>query len=119
MISIRRSLASAENIQSLLGKRQIVSNADQRKFYALATFSYVQLNDPGSAWIWIQKGKAGALSDIFGIRVYMPCSLLQAIYDDPGAHQLYQQELKSTENAIPLRRHISAPLARIRQTEKL
>jgi CHAT domain-containing protein len=110
--SIRRSLASTENIKSLLVKRQIVSNADQRKFYALATLSCIQLTDPGSAWIWIQKGKARALSDLFGVRAFVPSSLLQTIYDDPAAHKLYQQELKSTENALHASPHAYIGAAR-------
>ncbi|CZR69393.1 uncharacterized protein PAC_19293 [Phialocephala subalpina] len=74
--SIRRSLASTENIHC------------------------IQLTDHGSAWIWIQKGKARALSDLFGIRAFVPSSLLRTICDDPAAHKLYQQELKSTKNAL-------------------
>ncbi|KAF2472074.1 uncharacterized protein BDR25DRAFT_18083 [Lindgomyces ingoldianus] len=112
--SIRRSLASTEKIRSLLVKRQLVSNDDQRKFYSLATQSCIQLMDPGSAWTWIQKGKARALSDLFGIRAFVPSSLLQAIHDDPVAHKLYQQEIKSTQSAL----HAS-PQAYIGATRKV
>jgi len=98
--NIRRSFASTEKVQSLLSKRQLVSNEEQRKFYALAVLSCIQLNDPESAWTWIQKGKARALSDLFGIRALIPSDLLHIIYNDPVANKLYEQELKSTKNCL-------------------
>jgi CHAT domain-containing protein len=98
--SIRRSSASTNNVRSLLEKRNIVSSAAYRKIYAYSVQSCLLLEDLPSAWMWIQKGKARALSDLFGVRALLPEALLEAIRNDSGAQVLYEQERLSTEIAL-------------------
>lgn len=98
--SIRRSSASTNNVRSLLEKRNIVSSTAHRKLYAYSVQSCLLLEDLLSAWMWIQKGKARALSDLFGVRALLPEALLEAIRNDPGAQILYEQERLSTEIAL-------------------
>jgi len=98
--SIRRTLPATDGFHSLLKKRNIVSNSAHRELYEYAVQSCLIRCDPASAWLWIQKGKARALCDLFGARTLLPGRLLQAIRDDPESEKLYEQERLSIERAM-------------------
>ena len=59
----------------------------------------MDLEDAPAAWVWIQKSKARALSDVFGVRALIPGALLQTIATDEEAQMLYEKERLSTEFA--------------------
>jgi CHAT domain-containing protein/tetratricopeptide (TPR) repeat protein len=98
--AVRRSVAMTFGIQSLNEKRGIFSQKTYRKLYDNTVQACMELEDPSSAWIWMQKGKARSLSDVSGVRALIPESLLRAIAADGEAHHLFEQERCSTETAV-------------------
>ncbi|RDL39272.1 uncharacterized protein BP5553_03612 [Venustampulla echinocandica] len=87
-------------IQSLTYKRNVTSADNTAKLYTFTAQGYLMLDDPEAAWRWMQKGKARALSDIFGSRALVPNSLMDEIGGDDDSHALFKQEKALTE-AIP------------------
>jgi CHAT domain-containing protein/tetratricopeptide (TPR) repeat protein len=98
--AIRRSSSTTRDVSSLFEKRGIVSTNEYRKLYANAIEACLDLEDAPAAWVWIQKSKARALSDVFGIRALIPDALLQAIATDGEAQMLYEKERLSIEYAL-------------------
>ena len=98
--NIRRSTASTEGLVSLLEKRGSISGQQYRLLYHNAAEACIQLKDYGQAWLWVQKGKARALGDVFGVRALIPESILHAIRDDEAAFKLYENERSQSELAV-------------------
>ncbi|KAH7085257.1 CHAT domain-containing protein [Paraphoma chrysanthemicola] len=94
--SIRRSSLSIDRIDSLFEKRGVVSNKQLQQLYANAVNACLILGKDSEAWLWLQRGKARALSDVFGIRATIPERLLVQIRADTDAQALYNRELESS-----------------------
>tara|TARA_R110002003_G_scaffold9_14_gene488 strand:+ start:34609 stop:37839 length:3231 start_codon:yes stop_codon:yes gene_type:complete len=90
--SIRRSSLSIDCIDSLFEKRDVVSNKQLQQLYANAVNACLVLGKDFEAWLWLQRGKARALSDIFGIRATIPERLLAQIRADTDAQAMYDRE---------------------------
>lgn len=88
----RRSLAAVGGLSILLLKRQLVSRHEHQKLYSRAVSVCLTLGDFKTAWNWIQKGKARALSDIFGTRASLPNSLTKQILANPDVLKLFDEE---------------------------
>ena len=106
--SVRRSAAASADITSLLDKRTLVSNKEHIKLYSAGVQTCLRLGDASSAWLWVQKGKARALSDTFGFRALVPDSIMHLVEQDPELVDLYTAEKRASLNAL-----YSAPEASI------
>ncbi|KAF1997262.1 hypothetical protein P154DRAFT_292425 [Amniculicola lignicola CBS 123094] len=93
--SIRRSSLSTDRIESLFEKRGVVSNKELQKLYANAVEACLDQGNGSQAWLWLQRGKARALSDYFGIRALVPERLLAEIRAEPNTQALYDLERES------------------------
>jgi CHAT domain-containing protein len=98
--AVRRSSASTRGTSSLLEKRGLISGNQFRSLYSNAIEICMDLGDLPAAWLWIQKSKARALSDLFGSRALIPPFLLQTITSDQDARELYEKDLLATEAAL-------------------
>jgi CHAT domain-containing protein/tetratricopeptide (TPR) repeat protein len=98
--SIRRSSLSTDCIESLFEKRGVVSNKELQKLYANAVEACLRQGNGPQAWLWLQRGKARALSDYFGIRALIPERLLAEIGADPNTRALYDLERESNSAII-------------------
>ncbi|KAL9042000.1 MAG: hypothetical protein Q9214_003919, partial [Letrouitia sp. 1 TL-2023] len=98
--AVRRSSATTKNISSLFEKRNLVSGVKYRNLYANVVEACMDIKDASRAWIWVQKGKARALSDVFGVRALIPEALLRNIASDEEAQMLYEKERLDTELAL-------------------
>lgn len=94
--SIRRSSLSTERVESLFEKRSIVSDSELQKLYSNAVDAFLGQNNASQAWLWLQRGKARALSDLLGIRALIPDRLLAEIKADSIAQNLYEKERESS-----------------------
>ncbi|KAH7094909.1 CHAT domain-containing protein [Paraphoma chrysanthemicola] len=94
--SIRRSSLSIDRIDSLFEKRGVVSNTQLQQLYANAINACLILGKDSEGWLWLQRGKARALSDVFGIRATIPERLLVQIRADADAQALYDRERESS-----------------------
>lgn len=98
--SIRRSSLSTDRIESLFEKRGVVSNKELQKLYANAVEACLGQGNGPQAWLWLQRGKARALSDYFGLRALVPERLLADIRADPNAQGLYDLEQESNSAIV-------------------
>jgi tetratricopeptide (TPR) repeat protein len=74
--AIRRSTASTQGLASFSEKRGIIAGKEYRELYSNAAEVCIKLENYDAAWLWVQKGKARALADVFGVRALIPETLL-------------------------------------------
>lgn len=67
--SMRRGFSSSSGLESLIEKRLVVSYKWHQKIYANALAMALALDDAEKVWLWTQKFKARALSDMLASRM--------------------------------------------------
>ncbi|KAK4196600.1 CHAT domain-containing protein [Triangularia verruculosa] len=90
--SMRQSVFAVGGLQSLMHKRFLVSKKASVKLYSVAVDLALRLNDPGNAWLWLQRGKARAFADSLGANHIIPQRLLDRISSDHDAYELLREE---------------------------
>ncbi|KAH0557164.1 hypothetical protein GP486_005045 [Trichoglossum hirsutum] len=98
--SVRRGFVFTGNIQSLMGKRQVVSRKEHLQLYLAGAKACLRLKESSSAWVWIQKGKARGLSDAFGFRALIPDYIMDVIKKDKKILDMYERERRSAMAAL-------------------
>ncbi|KAH6967561.1 CHAT domain-containing protein [Fusarium venenatum] len=89
---MRRSVVPIGRLQSLRNKRSIVSKQANLRLYGVGVALSLQLDDPSTAWLWLQKGKARAFADSLGANVLIPEELLNRVANDRVACELLKRE---------------------------
>ncbi|KAF4332402.1 tetratricopeptide repeat [Fusarium beomiforme] len=89
---MRRSVVPIGRLQSLMNKRSIVSKQANLRLYGVGVALSLQLDDPSTAWLWLQKGKARAFADSLGANVLIPEELLNRVGNDQVACELLKRE---------------------------
>ncbi|KAK3389593.1 CHAT domain-containing protein [Podospora didyma] len=89
---MRRSVLPVGGLQPLMNKRLLVSKKASLKLYSVGINLALELEDPVSAWLWLQKGKARAFVDSLGAKSVVPQRLLEQINNDRTAYGLLKKE---------------------------
>lgn len=89
---MRRSVLPISGLQNLMSKRLLVAKKASLMLYNVGSAVALKLDDSGSAWMWLQKGKARAFADSLGATSAIPSRLLDRISNDPVAYGLLREE---------------------------
>ena len=88
----REELSMLGGVSAVASKQKISSSKHFRDVYRFAFQICVVEQRFQQAWIWVQKAKARSLSDLLGLGIGVPRTLLERIETQEDAHLLYKKE---------------------------
>lgn len=88
----RNELSTLRTLDAIRAKQRLSSHGDLRDMYSMSLGVCIQLNRSEEGWYWIQKAKARSVSDLLGLGIKIPESLMVGLRDDPVAISLLEEE---------------------------
>lgn len=99
-VDVRRSeLSALQTLNAIQEKQSLSTDKKSRAMYMMSLEACLRLGEIEEGWHWIQKGKARSVSDLLGLGIKIPNSLLVDLRDNPIALSLWEEE-KALQVAI-------------------
>lgn len=99
----RDELSTLRTLDSIRTKQQLSSQKSLRDMYSMSLAACIRLGRFDEAWHWIQKAKARSVSDLLGLGIKIPESLMADLRDNPIAISLLEEEtaMQKTISELP------------------
>lgn len=99
----RDELSTLHTLDSIRTKQQLSSRKNLRDMYSISLEACVRLGRFDEGWYWVQKSKARSVSDLLGLGIKIPESLMAVLRDDPTAVSLLEEEtaMQKTISELP------------------
>lgn len=99
----RDELSTLRTLDSIRTKQQLSSQKSLRNMYSMSLEACIRLGRFDEGWHWIQKAKARSVSDLLGLGIKIPESLMADLRDNPIAISLLEEEtaMQKTISELP------------------
>lgn len=104
----RDELSTLQTLDSIRRKQQLSSRKNMRDMYSMSLEACVRLKRFDEAWYWVQKSKARSVSDLLGLGIKIPESLMADLRDNPTAVSLLEEEttMQKTISELPREKRV-------------
>lgn len=103
-VDLRRDeLSTLQTLDSIRTKQQLSSQKNLRDMYSMSLDACLRLRQLDEGWYWVQKSKARSVSDLLGLGIKIPESLMAELRDNPTAMSLLEEEarMQKTISELP------------------
>lgn len=99
----RNELSALGTLDAIRAKQSLSTDKHLRSMYSMSLEACIRLKQLEEGWYWVQKGKARSVSDLLGLGIKIPRTLLTDLRDNSEALSLWEEEkaLQATISELP------------------